>query len=344
MRFDEWLKGKEKVRLGFLGGSITEGAGASAPANRYASRLTAKLGKRYPDTAFEEINAGIGGTPSALGLFRVTRDVLAKAPDVLFVEFCVNDGNEDCSRYMEGIVRAALRYRRDMPIFFLYTYMHDRYALYEAGQTPSAVAGHHKIASAYHIPEVDLATDLFRKIRDYGGDNTFFMKDACHPNDDGYATYVDTLMAKLPAAEVGEIAFPEEPVSGVEYRDPRIVLASAAQTGWPVSYHSLYGRTENYIYAATPGESLTYRFTGCIIGLFIALEKDSGVMEVEVDGKKYPDVSTWDKYALQFNRSGYCLLAEGLEAGEHTLKITVSEKKDEQSEGHFIRIGAFLVA
>ena len=43
------------IKIGFLGDSITAGAGASAPEKTYAAVLCGKIGA-------EEINYGVGGT------------------------------------------------------------------------------------------------------------------------------------------------------------------------------------------------------------------------------------------------------------------------------------------
>ena len=63
--------------------------------------------KAYPQATFTEINAAIGGTGSDLGVFRVQQDVLSKGPDLLFVEFAVNDGGADPQR----IIRCDGRHR-----------------------------------------------------------------------------------------------------------------------------------------------------------------------------------------------------------------------------------------
>ena len=323
-------------RIAFLGGSITEGAGASDRKYRYSSRVVSAIARRYPAITVEEINAGVGGTPSALGLFRTERDIVEKEPDLVFVEFAVNDGgNADCGKYMEGIVRRLLRYRRDLPIVFLYTFSANMYEGYLKGEEPVSVRAHHAIAAHYGIPEINLGPDFARKIRNYGGNHLALMKDGAHPNDIGF------LRMALPVAE--------ETASGVEYENPHMEYASAALlahpeefSGFAVSSFSLHGRTADYIYAPLPGSTLTFRFRGRALGAYIAIEKDSGDMLLSVDGEEERRVSTWDSYALRFNRSAFAMLWEG-DAGEHTLTLTVAPTKNEKSEGHIIRIGAFLV-
>jgi hypothetical protein len=59
----------------------------------------------YPDAGFSEPNATIGGTGSDLGVFRLNQDVLDHKPDLMFIEFAVNDGGaalERIQRRMEG--------------------------------------------------------------------------------------------------------------------------------------------------------------------------------------------------------------------------------------------------
>jgi hypothetical protein len=73
-----------ELKIGYLGGSITA-------QNGWRVQTLAHFKKANPHAAFTEINAAIGGTGSDLGVFRVQQDVLSKGPDLLFVEFAVND-------------------------------------------------------------------------------------------------------------------------------------------------------------------------------------------------------------------------------------------------------------
>lgn len=89
------------LKVGYLGGSITAQPG-------WRPKTLAMFAEMYPQAKFTEINAAIGGTGSDLGVFRLKQDVLDHNPDLLFVEFAVNDGGADPEqviRCMEGIVR-----------------------------------------------------------------------------------------------------------------------------------------------------------------------------------------------------------------------------------------------
>ena len=94
--------------VAFLGGSITEAAG-------YRPMVEAILKKRFPETSFTFINAGIGSTCSNTGAFRFDRDVLKHGgPDLLFVEFAVNDDQDghlsrtEAIRGMEGVILSLI--------------------------------------------------------------------------------------------------------------------------------------------------------------------------------------------------------------------------------------------
>ena len=65
------LKKEKKLRIGYFGGSITEGSGASSwHKTSWRARLTAHLREAYPEAEITEIMAAVGGTGTDLGLCR----------------------------------------------------------------------------------------------------------------------------------------------------------------------------------------------------------------------------------------------------------------------------------
>ena len=83
-------------------------------------------------------------------------------------------------------------------------------------------------------------------------------------------------------------------------------------------------------------------FSGTALGIFTVIAKDSGNLLYSVDNTEYKEISTWDKWALSFDRPGELILENSLNPGKHTLKIKVSKNKEEKSEGNYIRIIAFM--
>lgn len=344
MKFSEWIQGKKDCKVGFIGGSITEGAGSSTRTKRYASQLVTLLQEHYPDVAFSEINAGIGGTGSNLGLFRAERDLISKEPDIVFVEFSVNDSDTYTERYMESLVRYMRRYRAELPIVFVYTLNKPIYADYYAKGILGPVAAlQEKIAKHYGIPSVPAAIPLCRAI---GSEEHYgeYLTDNVHPNDKGHKIYADAIMDVLADAA---FSFPSPtPLNVIVSEKPTMVTAeddTVSFAEFPKSYNNFYGRFSTYFYAYKPGASLTFAFDGKAIGIYHTIEKDSGDFEFSIDGGAWEKRSTWDIYALRFNRVNYSILKDDLEEGHHVLRLRVLEEKAEKSEGTYIRIGAFLI-
>lgn len=90
------LKIENKLTLGFFGGSITEGAGASdAEKTSWRGAVTEWFRERYPDHEINAIQGAVGGTGCEMGIFRLDRDLLSGKPDLVFIEFSVNDAGTD---------------------------------------------------------------------------------------------------------------------------------------------------------------------------------------------------------------------------------------------------------
>ncbi|MCM1191227.1 MAG: SGNH/GDSL hydrolase family protein [Acetatifactor muris] len=101
-------EGGEPVTIVCIGGSITQGtisngakdgellkSGEIPEKKPYAELFFRWWQERFPDTSFQFVNAGIGGTDSYLGVHRLAQDVLEYDPDLVLVEFSVNDGDDN---------------------------------------------------------------------------------------------------------------------------------------------------------------------------------------------------------------------------------------------------------
>lgn len=81
----------EELTIGFLGGSITQGSLSTKPENCYAHRVFSWWKKEFRGAQFHYVNGGIGGTSSHFGVSRAVTDLLMYQPDVVVVDFSVND-------------------------------------------------------------------------------------------------------------------------------------------------------------------------------------------------------------------------------------------------------------
>lgn len=92
----------EQITIGFIGGSITQGAVVSDEALCYAARVFKWWKDSFPKAKVRYVNAGIGATTSQFGVARVSDDLLKYDPDFVIVEYSVNDNDELLDGSSEG--------------------------------------------------------------------------------------------------------------------------------------------------------------------------------------------------------------------------------------------------
>ena len=341
--------------IAYLGGSITEGAGATG-SNRYATQLTNRYFKtKYPSKNVIEVNAGVGGTPSDLGLFRMAKDVSSKNPDVVFVEFAVNDTGRDektVKQNMEGIVRQLSRLPKQPVVIFLYTAKADFAAV------DKTIAYHQKIADYYGIASINLNSYVKGLVddktiiwwdKDVNGEKNkdlWYSGDGTHPNDKGYTLYTDYIMEQFDK-DFGQyfkkLTTRELPISGYEYGAPRAVShndTNASYTGsWTVNNSRLTSRFQDGVHETTEaGATVTYTFTGRSIGLY-AVRGDEGttasyVIDEGTPNAKTGTINNYYKHGTNPDTNGNprnptqmgvsTMLRNDLAFGEHTIKITTN--------------------
>jgi lysophospholipase L1-like esterase len=364
------LKAGEDVGIAYFGGSIT-----AAPGWRVKTFKWFK--ETFPKANVREINAAIGGTGSDLGAFRCGAEVIAQRPDLVFVEFNINDGsptNDFRKTTMEGIVRQLWSSPTKPEVVFVYTTSRDLNC--KRGSHP-AVAKH------YNIPDIDLQPplvaalsrpDLPKPTEKQLADKKFnwkavgqvFMGDSVHPNDLGHTIYCDTVVAYLKTQmDVKPLPAPKlpKPLVSAEFASAKLVAPGAAKLDgdWEVlPANEKNGFISRYkggvINARKAGDSLTFEFEGTALGIYQNVQKDGGKYEWTIDdgqdepadknyggpkGCKHGKVDTAP--GPYFPRYHYAMLTCGLAPGKHTLKIKVLEERDKTSTGNRLLIGYFMV-
>ena len=209
------LRAQTPVTIGFIGGSITQNAGDVG----FVKAVQAWLFKHSRGGRVDIVNAGVAATGSDFGAQRVDRDLLVHAPDLVFIEFAVNDADRACVGDMERLVRKIRMAYPLCDLVFIYTVMDWSLPLLEQGKYPISVRRHEFVAAHYGIPSVALGFEAARKIR--GGEWTWadFSKDACHPTPAGYASYNQDIEAALPrllaTGQPGAASLPSPLTSGL---------------------------------------------------------------------------------------------------------------------------------
>lgn len=168
------------VTIAFIGGSITQGAWATTAEQRYVDRLAAWWRSKFRG-ALRVVNAGIGGTASDYGALRLKRDVLDHKPDLVIVEYGVNDaGSSSAPVSYRSLLTQALD--ADVAVVAL-----------ELGNAEgtSAQSIHAPIAASLGVPVVSVRDIIAAR----GSEGLF--SDPVHPNDAGHALIASTLTAWL---------------------------------------------------------------------------------------------------------------------------------------------------
>ena len=84
------LSGGLPIKIVAIGSSSTSGAGASAPANTYPSRLEAELRAHFPGHPLTVVNRGVGGEEAADMLARFETNVMAENPHLVIWQVGTN--------------------------------------------------------------------------------------------------------------------------------------------------------------------------------------------------------------------------------------------------------------
>lgn len=179
-RFFAKCESTRLAKIGFIGGSITEGAGASGTSSRYSSRLCGFLRAGMPGVHIREVNAGIGATTSRLGCSRVQEDLLAHDPDLIVIDFAVNDDLADTATStatLEGLVRQCLR-DPDVPVLLMQF-------VNRIGDSANHLA-QHRLARHYGLPVISYRSALWPLLAGGNLEWSDLSPDDVHPNDAGH--------------------------------------------------------------------------------------------------------------------------------------------------------------
>jgi lysophospholipase L1-like esterase len=179
----------EDITIAFLGGSITEGAGASDKGNCYVFLVYKWWCEKFPNINVNLINAGIGGTSSYLGLHRLEEDVLSKNVDLVFVEYAVNDTDTDFSEdSYEQIIRRMLYGDENPAVVLLFTINERGYSMQQIEQY---------LGSYYELPMISYGNGVLAAINEGYIKWSDISVDTVHPNDYGHAIFANIITRYL---------------------------------------------------------------------------------------------------------------------------------------------------
>ncbi len=348
---------RKKARVAFMGGSITEMDG-------FRPMVCESLKKRFPETAFDFVNAGIASTCSTTGASRLATDVLAGgAPDLLFVEFAVNDDQDaahtraECVRGLEGIIRHARRANPNMDIAVTFFVNEGMLKTLQSGGTPLTVEAHEAVANHYTVPTIHLAAEVAAQMT--AGKLTWQQYGGVHPAPFGNAIcarMIDELLDRAWASPLGEKAAltphaMPQPLDPLNYEAGHFIDPKLAQSksGWTLGipdWEKLAGSKRDrftkipMLSATEPGAETTLEFEGTAVGAYIVAGPDAGIAEASIDGGPFHSVNLFHNYSKGLHYPRTVMLGAELASGKHTLTLRISTET--KSTGHAMRIMQFV--
>jgi lysophospholipase L1-like esterase len=300
----------QRLRVAFLGGSLTWGAQATNPQETSYRALTArKFEETYPGAHFRFFDAAIGGTGSQLAAFRLDRDVLAHSPDLVFLEFTINDDSTpvdpDRLAAYESLVRRMVQ--QGIPV--VQVILPSKKEARPLTPERPLPAEHKKIAQAYRLPVADAITLVRQRVAEgtVTPDELWDAPpDVTHPGDAGYALYAEAAWNAYQSAVKDQVLCrnPEKMLHADTYLTvirQRLSHFAPLPAGWTignphrsaVAYDFVMSRWLDDIAiarresgSAGAPQPLTFRIRGRTVLLFGESTPSSGKYEVRIDGGK----------------------------------------------------------
>ncbi len=350
------LERKGEVRIAYLGGSITAQPG-------WRPKTLAWFQKQFPEARVIEINAAIGGTGSDLGVFRLQHDVLRHDPDLLFVEFAVNDGGappDQIHRCMEGIVRQSWRANPETDICYVYTIAGNMLQTLQAGSLPRSVAAMEQLADHYGIPSINFGVEIAR-MEQAGrlvfkgtlpktdaetaalGGKIVFSPDAVHPfTETGHEIYLQVATRAFEAMRSRKAAglhLIPSPFSADHLEAAKLVPLSRVNLSarWerlPETNRlvkSFGSRLPELWRASQAGEAIEFRFRGTAAGIYDLVGPDCGQVVVRVDDQPPVTRPRFDAYCT-YHRLASFFAAKDLPEGVHRVRIEIHPDQPDKAK------------
>lgn len=186
------------INLVFHGHSVVAGYQDKHEVHTFESYpflLLKKLKEKYPYAVINVIVTAIGGENSVQGEKRFEKDVLTHQPDVLFIDYALNDrgpGLEKAKEAWEKMIEAALK--KNIKIILLTPSPDERVDILSPGNPLELHADQiRKLAMKYHIGLSD-SFSQFKTIEEDGVNLKDYMSMFVHPNKKGNEIIADELM------------------------------------------------------------------------------------------------------------------------------------------------------
>lgn len=336
------IQSGETVNIAYLGGSITNGYPNCIQENSWRQRTFDWIKEQFPQGEFNQIHAAMGGTGSDLNCYNIDQSLklgTTEQPDLLFLEFAVNDflenlTYEQAGLYYETIIRKCYEANPYMDIICIITTASDgnlRNKRYDTGRA------HSDIAALYDLPCIWLADYLWPHIisenngrDDFNGNSAVWLKyfdDGVHPGVKGHELYFEYIRDNILKPEFDKVNGSNKAkkvLPTAKYSDDYMETRSISMVANPIVGDG-FKLSGQYSTAQKAGASFKATFTGTAFGFMYVGDKTNGTVTFSVDGGK---AQTVDLYKNTSNSTEYIMLAENLENKQHTIEVKTNETEN----------------
>ncbi len=323
-------KNGEDIKAAYIGGSITEGYSDNITLKteeKWVTMSTEWLNEQFPDSDITYVNAGLSGTPSILGNVRLQRDVLQYDPDIVFVEFAVNDGTEtNYKNAYESLVRTLLTQDKDIAVVLLFT-------IIESGHTCQPHMS--QIGENYGLPMISLPDSVWVEMQEGRMTWSDYSADQSHPNVEGsimirdfVINYFEEVMAVYESNTGTVDKNLPEPVFSGDYADMVFVDNTSLDveaTGFTPSDNGHHWFKDGWQFRADTGASLKFTLNCKKLAMVIKVNnaKTFGEAEIYVDGELTGKINSnrsdgWNNPVSEY-------IIDNSESAEHVVEIVIPE-------------------
>lgn len=296
----DMFENKETLDVVFFGGSITD-------QNGWRKTVTDGLTGMFSGKKVNCYNESWGGTGSSTGWNRLNMNVKPHNPDVVFVEYAVNDSYAtDAAKWMESIVRSMNSWDKKPVIIFVYTTVVD------FNQNNFAVSEHTRVAEAYGVPYISVKDYVMSKYNEDSSfatdwDNKVYLGDGTHTavDNDGFKLYGDYINALLKNHSDHYFKLPKANSEVTK------VVADSKDEAMEYTQGEVLDNT-----------SKTFTFSGDELMLLFNYGADMGSYTLVVDGETVETEKSTHKTGSGVSRT--FVSYKGFGEGEHTATITAN--------------------
>ncbi len=322
------LTEKKELNVLYIGGSLTVGTG-STNTECWRAYTTKWFKEAYPNAKINEINSAIGGTGSIFGLARTKRDIIAYKPDLVFIEFAMNDTymgltGAQAGTYMEGMVRQINEALPSCDIIFVLTTDQSR-----VGQNYIMRDAHIQIADFYGVPYIDVGAALVEPVKADGWSE--YATDVVHLNAKGYRIYADeviknlkTFLADAKGKAGGTHKLPESfassnPAATLTLMEAEAVVAVNPEDWRLIPKRAVHDSSKSSAFAKADEAKLSFEFDGTVL-CAVGKKNDKGEAIFTVDGVVAKELKK------TYTKEGEIMVIDNLKPGHHKVEIKVTSK------------------